>query len=244
MLGAMLTGCDLGAGAELLGVSCREYVAIGRRDRRIFPSLASAGAVTRLRRWIAAGQPDADVSRLEFAGDDSVRALVADVLRQVPAPVGWHGVEYVTPWIEVGRSAVGWAGSAPTIRTPDGDQAHMIALAGSIADDGEIRAVIAHELGHSWARTVRPYVSTAVRMSYRERNARSIVAAKIAGVSPTQIVREQVDEERLADALSQLWGFPHYSDYGRRERGFSEEMQEAAELATKIEVELEEGAKS
>jgi hypothetical protein len=216
-----LDGHDLPGCAALLGVSCRDYVAIGQSDRRIVatPSLETSGAVTRLRRWLTAGSPLADLSRLEFCGDDEVCALVVEVLSRVPAPVAWHGVEYVV-WFEVGRSTAGWQGFAPTTRAPDGDQPHTIALCGR-HDNESLLGIIAHELGHSWSRTVRANAPSMVRMSDREWTARTLLAAKIASVTP----------------LARLWGYAFHTDEAMLRRNIAADQAASIELAEQLELE-------
>ncbi|HMG57370.1 MAG TPA: hypothetical protein VK601_27915, partial [Kofleriaceae bacterium] len=190
---------DLPARAAALGLTVREFTALAESDRRIveYPACSTDGSVARLRRWLDAGRPRADPERVAFTGADSVRVLVQDVLRSLPDPVRWHGVEY-TLWVEVGRSAGAWQSSAPTPRAPPCDVAHFIAL-GGLASDEYLRGVSGHELGHAWHRPVYTIQLAHVPMSDHERAARHLVVAKHRGADLDQHVRELVAEERLAD---------------------------------------------
>ncbi|MDQ3299967.1 MAG: hypothetical protein M3619_25590 [Myxococcota bacterium] len=214
---------------------------LGQRvDVRIVaaPSLETPGSRARLQRWLAAGEPAADLSRLEFAGDDGVRELVLEVLANCPAPVAWHGVEHVL-WISVGRFDAGWMGLSPTPRAPVGDQSHTITLCGQ-ADDDFLRGVIAHELGHSWSAPIQPGRAVSARLSHRETIARTIAAAKFCGVDAAQLARERSAHERLADDLARHWGYPRgTTDVHRLTRAFTEEQLAVAELAEQIAEQVE-----
>ncbi|MEO9187546.1 MAG: hypothetical protein ABI467_28885, partial [Kofleriaceae bacterium] len=75
-------------------------VALAKGDPRLFAgqSLATGGAVERMKRWLAAGRPVADLSRLEYRGDEAVREIVVATLAAVPMPARWHAVTNVL-WI-------------------------------------------------------------------------------------------------------------------------------------------------
>lgn len=236
---AGLDGLDLADCAGVLDCTPRELVALAERipGFREVLALGTAGGLVRTKRWIAAGCPSADLSRLEFAGDDEVRALVVEVLTRVPSPVAWHGVEFIA-WAEVGRSAHGWQGLAPMTRCPPGDQPHMIALSGLNSND-VLRGVIAHELAHSWTSATHSIAPRIVRMSQREQTARRIAAARVIGQTSEQLIREQVAGERIADRLARLWSFERHTHDGALTRLIAAEHAAAADLADSIERDLD-----
>ncbi len=229
---SIFDGLDLAGRIERLP----EYLALAALDANIIRSLVNDAALARTRRWIAAGSPEPDLARLEFAGDDSVRALVVDVLRRLPAPVAWHAVEHVT-WIEVGRGAQGWQGMMPTSRTPVGDQPHVIALSGAVTDE-DLAPIVAHEIGHSWGAPLRSFAAR-VRMPEHELAARSIAAVKLTGGDTEQLVRAAVAEEAQADDLARMWGFRRHTDHTWLRRHFAARFGAATDLADQIARDIE-----
>lgn len=236
-----MTGLSLPERAERLGVTCRELVRLAEGDSRLFtwPALDSEGSVARLRRWVEAGQPSADLNRLEFTGADEVRSLVAATLAKLPRPVAWHAAEFVV-WLEIGRRHVaGWMSVAPPMRTPKGDMPHVIVLNGAV-DDEKLPGVIAHETGHSWHRDICEGAPQSVSMSRHERTARLLVVARDFGDDAGKLARERVGHEMLADRTAEVWGF---RNHGPSEldllRSFHGESADAADLAAKIEADLD-----
>jgi hypothetical protein len=231
-----LSGLDLVGRAALLGIGCRELVALATEDPRITAPAATAteGAIVRLRRWLDAGRPDANATEVDFHGDDAVRAIVVEVLGALPTPVRWHGTRAVT-WYEVGRSAIGWMSIAPLPLVPAGDVGHAIVLSGML-DDARLPAVIAHELGHSWHRHVHTAPVRAVPpVSQREWTARLLLVEEIMapdGQGAKRLAHRRHVEERLADETALAWGYrlpPGSSDHTRL-AGFRAEIADAAAL--------------
>jgi hypothetical protein len=222
--------------AALLGLTPRQYVALGQSDARIFAGLPTAGALARLKRWLAAGSPDPDFSRLLYRGSDWARDIVLGVIRRAPTPVAWHAIEFVA-WREVGSTAAGWMGSAMIARVPEGDRAHEIEICGH-TDAESLASVCAHELGHSWSKFVSPPIAE-VSMSDREWAARAVIASQ----EPEQTIEETIEQvvkirvvdERIADELATAWGYLRYTDEARLRRIFTgEHVDAAAELAKQI----------
>jgi hypothetical protein len=236
MIGGLDTGMDLDGRAALLALTASEFVALGTSDPRIvaFPALASSGAVGRLRRWLTAGQPIADLSRLAFVGDDAVRALVVDVIADVPAPVAWHAVEHVA-WFEVGRATAAWLAIAPSMRAPIGDVAHVVAINGRTSDH-DLRGVIAHELGHSWHRHIFANVPQLAALPEQEVIVSRVLLSMYTGRTAEQRdadadrwVRDRVANEVIADQSAAAWGVPHNGLSELEHRRYFKAQYDAAE---------------
>lgn len=190
--------------AALLEMKLADYVALGKVDARLVAeiSIQEPGARERLWRWIRAGLPAPDYSRLEFEGSDGVRAVVLETLARTPSAVAWHVCEYVVI-CEVGRDTTAWSGVTPIVRAPDGDQAHIIVINGNTPDD-ELHGIIAHEIGHSWTRVILPRMRTAALPP-----AQAFYSDKLAaGITRADLIRARLAEEKLADDLAALWGSP------------------------------------
>lgn len=221
--------------AEREGLSCRDMIALGQSDRRIFmpPFLQEEGSRVRLKRWLAAGSPEPDLTRLQYRGSDWARTVVLGVPRRMPKPVAWHICEHVIVR-EVGSRSAGWICGAMTPRHPDGDHAHEIVLCGQ-TDEESLASVFAHECGHSWSKTVSPFpAASTVNMSDRELTARTVLVFREAGVTVEQLVNERVADERLADQLATLFGYPRFTDVDGLRRMFMAAHADAAELADQI----------
>lgn len=226
-------GLDLSDRAAALGIGWRELSMIaGSGDIRIIakPALSTPEAVFRLRRWFALGRPDADPTRIAFVGSDSVRALVIDVLRQLPVPVRHYAVHHVT-WREVGRDAKAFIAATPTKRALPGDAPHEITINGMKTDE-ELPGLICHELGHGIHRVVYdgdiewscdPGESLADRIRRGAENNRE------------RWLYEQVRHEMLADDMAALWGFGRLEAPSEDElyRQFAFVWDEAADLAAR-----------
>jgi hypothetical protein len=232
-----LDGLDLPGRAAKHDITCAEYVRIASAYPGIFAPPTTDASVARVSRWIGAGKPAPDLSRLMFTGADSVRVIVVELLASIPAPAGWHGVEFVH-WFEVGRDARGWQKRANPTRTPPADAAHVIALCGALPDD-ELRGIVGHELGHSFHAVVFPAMSH-VPMTQHEQSARQLVGGKMRGADLDQVARELAREEALADAQSSAWGIARPSDHRHLVQHFRAQLAVAAELAADIEHRIDE----
>lgn len=242
MIGAVADLADLAVGERLSrhGIDFDAATALMALDPRIATdaTTATSAAVERLVRWLRAGQPVADLERLVFEGDDTVRELVEDLIDRVPAPVAWHAVEFVE-WIEVGRGADGAMSLARSARVPSGDSAHRIKICGALTDE-RIREVLPHEMGHAWHRTVREVELSRPTMPAIERDARALLLARELSVANPEamIADRRADDEYLAEATAAAWGFerpPLYHERSLRRRGFLAELSAAAELVPSIE---------
>lgn len=139
---------DTSGRAAVLGISFRALVDLQRSDPRIMQAVAKPGMVHRLKRWIRAGQPAADITRTIYRGSDSVRAILYRVLAAVPRPVAWHASEFIV-FREVGANARGRCASRLRGRDPDdGDEGHEIDISGRERAD-DLPAILAHEVAHS-----------------------------------------------------------------------------------------------
>ncbi|MEO9184078.1 MAG: hypothetical protein ABI467_11345 [Kofleriaceae bacterium] len=197
MIGGKLAGLDLPGLATLLGVTCREYVAIAQSDPRIVAEPMTAESLAWIRAWIALGMPDADLSKLVFYGDPTVRAIIVAVLATLPKPARWHAVTNVL-WIEIGRStAAGFMACAP-------GRTHVIALNGRTSD-ALLGPVIAHELAHAIHRAAEPVV--AEPMTAEEHTARVLAVAQDAGWSREHLIRIMYRQEDLANGTARAWGY-------------------------------------
>jgi len=188
--------------AALLGLTGRELLQLFEVDQRYADDsvFASAGAVARFRRWDAAGRPPADLERLEFVGDDRVHASLSDTLRSLPAAVATHAVGGVL-WVEIGRSAIGWACEMPAPPHPEGDRLHLIAISGSVSDEA-LPGLIGHELAHSWHRHVSPVSSRQTgSVSDAEWTQRCLKV-----MSTAELAHHRIAGERLADRTAEAWG--------------------------------------
>lgn len=227
--------------ATLLGLSCREVVALATSDSRVVApaALETPVSVQRTRRWLDARRPVAEPERVAFNGSASVRSLVIRTLAGLPAPVAWHATKYVT-WFEVGRDARAWQHTAPQMLAPAGDSAHVIVLCGLVADE-ELVGIIGHELGHSWHRAIHP-MQVHVPMSDNERYARQLVVARDRGVDLETYARELVAEERIADRTALAWGLRRVTgDPGELGllRHFRSHLEAAVGLSAEIERQID-----
>lgn len=206
--------------ASALGVSPRELVTLSQRDRRITAAVAMAtdGAIARLRRWIELDMPDAHRETTAILADPSIERGVRDALAMLPEPVALHVVEcvlFVGSGIETHGFCVSSSISWPH---PEHDSMHLISLA-----SGDI-GLIAHEIGHSWAASLKP-----------DRPAQTVASAKQAERTFYKAVADvggQADYERIylrkerhADELARLWTGQHFNSCGSWRR---------AELASKL----------
>lgn len=195
--------------------------------------IATEPSKARLNRWIDAGQPVADLSRLEFGGDDTVRVLLVDVLARLPTPVAWHASEFVV-WREVGRSAAGWQGSARSHRDPQGDVAHEIVLCGAVTDD-DLPGIIGHEIAHSLHRSIAPVRWPQPPMTRVERTARMILLGRNIGIDEEHLARMHADLEVLCDRTAVAWGLLREVRPLEQLRRSRAKVHEAAELVPSIE---------
>ena len=231
--------------AALLGMSVRAVIELAEADPRIFahPMLERPGSVVRVKRWLAAGRPAPDVTRLQFLGHYTVRELLCDMIRRLPHPIAWHAVEAIQ-WMEIGRAYAGEMRTARAPRPVDGDQSHQILLDGS-RDDRELLAVAAHECGHAWGWPICPVALDAVAAPDPELQARAIVAERIVaqvkgGNAIDRLVREAVAEEVYADAVATACGVRRTTDVAALTRKFRSEHVAAAARADEIEREINE----
>jgi hypothetical protein len=222
------------------GITADQIAALQALDARIVADAptATSAAVERLARWLRAGSPAADVERLVFTGDDTVRVLVEDLIARVPAPVAWHAVEFVE-WLEVGRCGDAFASYARPARVPTGDTPHRIVLCG-VPDDDRIREVLPHELAHLVHKTVREVDPSRPTMAQAELDARMLLLARDLRIENPEamIATVRADIEFLAEATAAAWGFarpPLYDERSQRRRGFLAELNAAAELVPSIE---------
>jgi hypothetical protein len=92
---AVCGGSSAARPRALVGLSMRQLL-----KRSGMPWLSSAFARTeavrmRLERWVQAGQPNADATRVRYSGDDCMRRVVHHALRRAPPPVVHHVVTCV-----------------------------------------------------------------------------------------------------------------------------------------------------
>lgn len=209
----MIAGLALHERADLLGLTSRQYLDLAREDARIVaaPALGTRGAVGRLRRWLESGRPAANMGELVFIGEDAIRAILLDTLRQLPAPCQEHAVMAVT-WFAIGHQWGGVMFALPAAPCPAGDERHGILLSCHRLE--HLPFIIAHELAHSWQRRIGRSVFTGPPMS----DAEEIQALRSLGASAEQIAVKEWRGERLADDLAEAWGFRsfgHTSDHVR-----------------------------
>lgn len=166
--------------------------------------VATTDAQARLRRWAAQGGfdqglmfPDDIARRLRFAGDEEIRVRVIAVLGDVAPPVRDHLLE-TTLVVGVGQSSCGWVAKAPE----PGPRLRIMALCG-VRDDGQARAVIAHEIAHTWLLPDPP--AAAGDDVDRDRPNTMTLAAEWGQLD--HLERICVRDERLAAQLAHAWGF-------------------------------------
>ena len=231
--------------AALLGMSVRAVIELAEADPRIFahPMLERPSSVVRVKRWLAAGRPAPDVARLQFLGHPTVRELICDMIRRLPHPIAWHATEAVQ-WTEISRAHAGEMRIARALRPVDGDQPHLIRLAGNY-EDRELVSIAAHELGHSWGWPVCPVALDAVAAPDPELQARAIIAERIVaqvkgGNAIDRLVREAVAEEVYADSVATACGVRRVTDVAALTRKFRGEHVAAVARADEIEREIDE----
>lgn len=188
--------------AERLGLTCRDVVALGQEDPRLVanPTLDGGGA-GRLRRWLDAGRPAADLDRLCYLGDPEIGRAVRAVVAGLPEPVAHHAVTGCAI-VGVGVDTAGWAAAvAPDLPTPE---AQFIALASTRP------GIIAHEIAHSWHRPLRraPQKSAAALERDAEALHAELAAAAIENGRVDALVQIQLEGEFAADAAATAWGYP------------------------------------
>jgi hypothetical protein len=192
--------------------------ALDELDSRILthPSLNSMGAIWRLRRWVAAGQPAPDIRRrLSYVGDSEVRAIICDVIAKLPPPVAHYAVEAIT-WFEAGRGSRAWCCRRPAIRELPGDIGHVIQISSGLALS-RIAGTVGHELGHGWHFDIVDAESRAEAIAVDEIAVRAdAIRYRTFGLDDEQRAAErqrainaEVAEEMRADAMAALWGVPH-----------------------------------
>jgi hypothetical protein len=185
-----------------LGLDEQEAMDLGLADPRIFAAdtTCTDGSRERIRRWIAAGQPDADVRDVHYLGDAAIGDAVSQVLAAVPMPVRWYAVRNIL-WIGTGCSTAGWCSTGPAI--PPADDRAIVALA--TADEN----IIAHELGHAWLAQV-PRAEPVPPRQIREADRRAAAEVSSWGMTDRlvdRMVHHAELEERRADAAARCWGF-------------------------------------
>jgi hypothetical protein len=236
----MMGGLEIPERARILGLSYGDYVRMAQADPRIVahPTVATEGAIARLRRWLDAGRPEADAEQVNFIGADEVREILVDTISKLPTPVAWHAINGVA-WLEVGRGGViGWTSAAPSMKAPPGDELHLIALSGRTSDEA-LPGLCAHELGHSWTRELSPEPFPIPPMSAREFRARIVAAFVESDEDREDLAREAMAEERLADACAEAWGFPCRGGHSldRFRHSYSEVAQEADRIRAELDQE-------
>jgi hypothetical protein len=226
----MMTGLDLPRRAELLGLDCRAYLDLVRSDRRVIGdgAVATIGAVARLRRWLDAGRPAADLGRLVFIGDDPIRTITLSTIKALPAPVQWHAVTSVT-WFATGRTSGGWAGTAPHMPKHDDDEAHIIMLSGATSDS-LMPGHIAHELAHSWHRAIGGAWTPPPDHVPRDdlTHDRMLLSIGLTSEMIEMVAKRRYFAEVIADRLAGTWGFPCHASGHDRLQGFRAELAAAA----------------
>jgi hypothetical protein len=242
VIGPVADLADLAVGDRLArhGFDAEHSAALRALDARCVEDAptATTAAVERLARWyFAAGRPDADLDRLVYSGDDAVRAQVEGFLARMPRWAAWWGVEHVE-WIEIGRGADGRCGYARSARALDDDTPHRILICGALTDE-RISEILPHELAHSVHKEKRKVDPSRPTMPTVERDARALILARDLGIERPEalIADSRADEEFLAEATAQAWGFPRpplYYECSRRRRGFIAELNAASELVPSI----------
>jgi hypothetical protein len=218
------------------GITAEQGAMLRALDARIVDdaTTASTAIVERIARWLAAGQPVADLGRLLYSGDDDVRVVLVQTIARIPPWVQWHAVEAVE-WLEVSRSAAGWCGRAPARRDPEGDVMHRIVLSGVVSDE-DLPGLIGHELGHSVHRKVEPEPRwTLPPMPRVERLARTILVGRGLGIDEEQIARMEAGLEDLCDRTAVAWGLMRAIRTHEQMCRARAKVYEAAELVPSIE---------
>jgi hypothetical protein len=169
--------------------------------------VATDAARERLRRWaVTLKRPT--ISRralcrdLVVVGLDPVRPMIISAIRRMPPPVAHYLVHH--SWIlGAHRHVSGWTWQAPP--APRG-ALQLIVLNAGVLDSAELRAVVAHEIGHAW---LTPTVPLDRVQSIHERETaqrRSERLARAWGLGST-LEREVARNEGQAAELARSWGF-------------------------------------
>jgi len=169
-------------------------------------------ARVRLKRWLAAGSPDADPAHVVYGGDHDVRVEVVHVLSRVPPPVLVH-ILTTTLVIGVGETDGGWWDVAPApLPQPTSEPLCIIALAWPtyIQDRTdaieELRGIAAHEMAHGWlCKPRRPSVPTEYAAEKLEHETYIELASKVGSIE--EVIAPGVTNEQQAAQLATVWGF-------------------------------------
>jgi len=216
-----LTGLDLPGRAAALGLTCRQYLDLARADPRVAADPAlEGGGLPRLRAWLAAGRPTANVNDLIFVGDVEIGAVVRAVVEKLPMPVLHHVVTSVVV-IGSGTSTGGLCfDHPPTLPAPEGDHVHLIVL--TRADEG----LAAHECAHSWRNAPSPpRAPAAFRAALADDQClcAALVKSDEQGARlAAAVIDHHLHEERDTDRLASMWLGRHVTQdvrhTARRER--------------------------
>lgn len=193
----MIPGLTIPERAETNGHTYREQLDLEQREPWVKSWAARylAGS-ERLRAWIAAGRPAAIRTELCVVGDRAIVDVVRSVVAKLPEAVAHHVVSNVAVFC----SGVSTRGFCHTPLVLPCAEPMVVVLA--VADP----AVVAHELGHAWhLRGLPP--GARLNAEQNERLAAAVAELAVEEGRVDQVVEEDLQMERAADALARAWGF-------------------------------------
>jgi hypothetical protein len=125
-----------------------ERTIVREQIRWVTESLCEEPGGAKLRAWVEAGRPEANIADLHYVGDRRTGELIVEVLERIPPPVAYDVVRS-NLFVSVNGQTGLFSNTILNSRAGRPFLGLIIVLATGRTDD-EIQGTVAHEIGHAW----------------------------------------------------------------------------------------------